>query len=419
MIGIIADDVTGGTDAAVACHRQGLRTGIVFGDPRDGSIDSMWDVGVVALKTRTIPAAEAVARSIVAAEALRAHGADRLFLKYCSTFDSTPSGNIGPVLDALVGLVGAGRVVTTPSSPEHGRTVYGGQLFVNGVPLAESPMRDHPLTPMRDSDLVRLLDGQLPRPSSRVLPHDVVRAGAEALRSAMSDPRHDSRYLFPDAITDDDLLTIARAAVDEPLLAGAAGLAGALAHAVAESRPARPRPAPGAAGAGRSIVLAGSCSRRTLEQIDAMDRAGRPLYRLDALVDQDPETLATRALRWYDSLLDDSPAPLIYASLPPEQLHAVQERLGVERSAAVLEAAISRVAQGVRERGVTRFVTAGGETSGAVIAALGVRGGEIGAEAARGVPWIHSDDGMRLLLKSGNFGEPDLLVRASEEEEAA
>jgi uncharacterized protein YgbK (DUF1537 family) len=415
MIGIIADDVTGGTDVAVACRRQGLRTGIVFGEPHAQAIDPTWDVGVVALKTRTIPAADAVAQSLTAARALQAQGADQLYLQYCSTFDSTVDGNIGPVLEALASLLGARRVVTTPSSSEHGRTVSGGQLSVNGVPLAESPMRDHPLTPMRDSDLVRLLDRQLPAPSSRVLPLDVVRKGVAALRGAIEESPHDIRYLFPDATTDDDLLTIARAARHEPLLAGAAGLAGALARAVVESRPSVEHPTPQADDSGRTIVLAGSCSRRTLEQIDAMADAGRPLHRLDALADQDPTVLAAQALAWYDSLAHGAPAPLIYASLPPAALHAVQERLGVERSAAILEDAISLVARGVRERGVTRFITAGGETSGAVIAALDVRAGEIGAEAARGVPWIHGDDGTRFLLKSGNFGDPDLLVRASEE----
>ncbi|MHC9045908.1 3-oxo-tetronate kinase [Microbacterium saperdae] len=415
MIGIIADDVTGGTDVAVACRRQGLRTGIVFGEPHSHAIDPAWDVAVVALKTRTIPAADAVAQSLTAAKALQAQGADQLYLKYCSTFDSTVDGNIGPVLEALASLVGARRVVTTPSSPEHGRTVSGGQLFVNGVPLAESPMRDHPLTPMRDSDLVRLLDRQLPAPSSRVLPLDLVQGGPDGLRAAIADPQHDARYVFPDAVTDDDLLTIARAALDAPLLAGAAGLAGALARALVESRPSAEHPTPPADGSGRTIVLAGSCSRRTLEQIDAMADAGRPMHRLDALASQDPAVLAAKALDWYDALDPASPAPLIYASLPPEQLHAVQERLGIEQSAAILEDAISQVAHGVRDRGVTRFLTAGGETSGAVIAALDVRAGEIGAEAARGVPWIHGDDGTRFLLKSGNFGDPDLLVRASEE----
>jgi 3-dehydrotetronate 4-kinase len=416
MIGIIADDVTGGTDVAVACRRQGLRTGVVFGAPSPGAIDASWDVAVVALKTRTIPAADAVAQSLSAAEALLAAGATQLYLKYCSTFDSTAEGNIGPVLDALAALVGADRVVTTPSSPEHGRTVEAGQLLVHGTPLAESPMRDHPLTPMRDSDLVRLLDGQLPAPASAVVPLDVVRRGPGAVQDAISGLAGAVHYVLPDAVTDDDLVAIARASADDALWGGAAGFAGALARVAAEQRgDAAAAPTPPSA-AGRAVVLAGSCSRRTLEQIDAMLDAGRPAFRLDALREQDPTRLAAAALAWYDGLestSDSSTAPLVYASLPPAQLHKVQERLGVAESAAILEGALSLVAQGLRERGVARFVTAGGETSGAVVAALGVASGEIGAEAARGVPWIHAADGIRLLLKSGNFGEPDLLVTAS------
>ncbi|MEV4737628.1 MULTISPECIES: 3-oxo-tetronate kinase [unclassified Microbacterium] len=416
MIGIIADDVTGGTDVAVACRRQGLRTGIVFGAPSPGAIDTSWDVAVVALKTRTIPAADAVAQSLSAAEALRAAGATQLYLKYCSTFDSTAEGNIGPVLDALAALVGAERVVTTPSSPEHGRTVDAGQLLVHGTPLAESPMRDHPLTPMRDSDLVRLLDRQLPAPASAAVALDVVRRGPDALRDAVSALTSDVRYVLPDAIADDDLVTIARSAASDPLWGGAAGFAGALARVVAEQRGGDDTSTAAPTATGRAVVLAGSCSQRTLEQIDAMLDAGRPAFRLDALREQDPDRLAAEALAWYDALDSDSrpdSAALVYASLPPAQLHEVQERLGVAESAAILEAALSRVAQGLRERGVRRFVTAGGETSGAVVAALGVDAGEIGAEAARGVPWIHAADGIRLLLKSGNFGEVDLLVKSS------
>ncbi|MFJ4222948.1 3-oxo-tetronate kinase [Microbacterium sp. NPDC089695] len=417
MIGIIADDVTGGTDVAVACRRQGLRTGIVFGIPRADAIDVSWDVAVVALKTRTVPAADAVAQSLAAAEALRAAGATQLYLKYCSTFDSTAEGNIGPVLDALAALVGAERVVTTPSSPEHGRTVEAGQLFVHGTPLAESPMRDHPLTPMRDSDLVRLLDRQLSAPASATIPLDVVRQGTGALTDAMPALEPGIRYVLPDAVTDDDLVTVARASAGDALWGGAAGFAGALARVIAEQRGGDVATAAPPTATGRAVVLAGSCSRRTLEQIDAMLDAGRAAFRLDALREQDPERLAAEALSWYDAL-DHDAAPLVYASLPPEQLHQVQEQLGVAESAAILEGALSLVARGLRERGVDRFVTAGGETSGAVVAALGVDAGEIGAEAARGVPWIHSADGIRLLLKSGNFGDVDLLLCASEDPDA-
>ncbi|WP_026930053.1 3-oxo-tetronate kinase [Glycomyces tenuis] len=415
MIGTIADDMTGGTDAAVAFHRQGLRTGVYFDTPPPGGVDAALDAAVIALKTRTIPAADAVAQSLAAAERLREAGASRLYFKYCSTFDSTAEGNIGPVFDALAAFTGTDAVVTTPSSPEHGRTAYQGHLFVHDRPLAESPMRDHPLTPMRDSSLVRLMDAQTAAGAAAVLPHRIVRDGAEALAARIAEARTGHRYLFPDAITDDDLLVIARAIADEPLSGGGAGLAGALARIVAERggpRTAAPERPPG----GTAVVLAGSCSRRTLEQVDLMRRAGRPAHRLDAAATPDPHALAEHALAWYDAL-DPGRAPLIYSSLPPAELAAVQRALGTERSAEILEAATARIARGLRRRGVTRFVCAGGETSGAIVAALAVGGGVIGAEAARGVPWIRTGQGLDLLLKSGNFGEPDLLLTASAAEE--
>ncbi|SDL18890.1 Uncharacterized conserved protein YgbK, DUF1537 family [Glycomyces sambucus] len=410
MIGAIADDVTGGTDAAVAFRRQGLRTAVYFGLPE--AVDPDLDAVVIALKTRTAPADDAVADSLAAAARLRAAGADRLYFKYCSTFDSTSQGNIGPVLDALTAFTGTDAVVHTPASPEHGRTAYQGHLFVHDRLLSDSPMRDHPLTPMRDANLPRLMDAQTAAPGSAAVPYAVVREGTAAIAAAITKARRTSRYLFPDALTDADLLAVARAVADEPLTGGGAGLAGALAAVAAERRgtaaDAHPEP-PG----GPAAVLAGSCSARTLEQIAHLQRAGRPAHRLDALASPDPDALAATALSWYDALAP-GPAPLVYSSLPPGDLAAVQDALGTERSAQVLEAAIARVALGLKDRGVTRFVCAGGETSGAIVAALGVDGGVIGAEAARGVPWIHTGRGLDVLLKSGNFGEPDLLLTASE-----
>lgn len=417
MIGTIADDVTGGTDAAVAFRRQGLRTGIYFGVPIPGIIDRALDAVVIALKTRTIPPTEAVSQSLGAAEAILQAGAAQLYYKYCSTFDSTSDGNIGPVFEALAELTGADRVVTTPSSPEHGRTSYQGYLFVHSQLLSESHMRNHPLTPMRDSALPRLMDAQLPHPASTVVPHHVVRAGPEAIGQAISATDPSYRYIFPDALTDEDLLATARAVADAPLTGGGAGLAGALAKVRAERRESNGAGAPSElVPEGTAVVLAGSCSRRTLAQIEQMHRAGRPSYRLDALEQGDPASLAAEALAWYDSLPEGEESPLIYSSLPPAQLHEVQFALGVERSATILESAVAQVARGLQDRGVTRFIAAGGETSGSVVAALNVRGGEIGVEAAQGVPWIHTDNGLDLLLKSGNFGELDLLVTASQKE---
>ncbi|TDD07455.1 3-oxo-tetronate kinase [Nonomuraea diastatica] len=408
MIGAIADDFTGATDVAVALRRRGIRTVLFFGLPPAAAEPPEHDAVVIALKTRTAARTDAVAQSLAALGWLRSRGVRQVYVKYCSTFDSTAEGNIGPVLDALADAMDVPVVAMTPSSPEHGRTQDNGYLFVGDVPLGESHMRHHPLTPMTDSYLPRLLEGQSAHRAG-VVTLAQVRAGAIGRR--LAELRAEGvRYALVDAVDDADLLTAGRALADAPLVAGAAGLAGGLAAAHARSgHDHAPAPAP----QGAAAVLAGSCSARTLEQVAAMIEAGRPAYRLDALADQDPESLARDALAWYDTLDVEAGAPLVYASADPAALRRVQGIVGAERSAAILESAIGRVAQGLVERGVTRVISAGGETSGAVVSALGVPGGMIGAEAARGVPWIHTASGLTLLLKSGNFGEPGLLVESS------
>ncbi|MFB7743952.1 3-oxo-tetronate kinase [Streptomyces sp. NPDC056132] len=417
MIGVIADDVTGGTDVAAALRRQGLRTQLCFGLPAGLPAHYPADATVVALKTRTAPVAAAVEESRAAAQWLTRSGAGQLYFKYCSTFDSTDRGNIGPVLDALGEVADGHPVVTTPSSPEHGRTQYQGYLFVDGTLLSESPMRHHPLTPMRDSYLPRLLDAQSADPGCAVLDHSIVSGGAGRITAALRQHAGRTRYLLADALTGADLYAIARAGAGLPLLAGAAGLAGALARVHAERSPsvrdglAALPPLPG----GPAVALAGSCSRRTLEQIDAMRSAGRPVHPLDPLADQDPGRLAERALAWYDGLgaAKSAAGALIHSSMPPPALRTVQDALGADRAASILETALGRIATGLAARGVTRLVVAGGETSGAVVTALGIEGGQVGAEAARGVPWIHTPAGLDVLLKSGNFGAPDLLLTAT------
>ncbi|WP_157248993.1 3-oxo-tetronate kinase [Nonomuraea typhae] len=429
MIGAIADDFTGATDVAVALHRHGLRTLLYFGTPPADLALPAHDALVIALKTRTVPKDEAVAQSLAALDWVRSRGACQIYFKYCSTFDSTAEGNIGPVLDALADAVDAPMVAMTPSSPEHGRTQYLGYLFAGDVLLAESPMREHPLTPMTDSYLPRVLDAQSAHRSG-VVPLPVVRRGPAAIADRLDALRAEGvRYALVDAVVDDDLAAAGQALNRMRLVAGAAGLAAGLAraheaakiHAAVEDEQARNGdPVPATAGhtppplpTGRAAVLAGSCSARTLEQVAAMIEAGRPAYRLDALAVQDAEVLAREALAWYDAQWPEYGAPLVYSSLPPDELRDVQRRLGRERSAELLESALGRVAKGLAERDVTRLIAAGGETSGAIVRALGLPGGLIGPEAARGVPWILTPS-LSLLLKSGNFGEPDLLLVESQ-----
>jgi uncharacterized protein YgbK (DUF1537 family) len=410
-LGVIADDVTGATDVAAALRRAGLETLLFFGAGLPERDLPPHDAIVVALKTRSIPAEDAVASSLSAANWLQARGAKQFYFKYCSTFDSTPRGNIGPVLDVLAEHLGAREVVTTPSSPEHGRTVFQGHLFVFDTLLSESHMRTHPLNPMTDSSVPRLLAAQ-----SR---HEVELVARESLHRGelpglLAEPRAGGiRHQVTDAVDDVDLLVIARAAVDAPLLAGAAGLAGALGTVRAAHRHDTRVPSTDTPHTHRGAVLAGSCSRRTLEQLEVYRSAGNPAYRLDARPGVTSDGLAAEALAWFDAQ-DAAARPVIFSSLPPEALQRVQREYGAQAAAELFEDALGRIAAGLRERGLDLLIVAGGETSGAVIDALGVTGVRIGAELARGVPWVHALDGspLTLLLKSGNFGEEDFFSRA-------
>ncbi|WP_458317219.1 3-oxo-tetronate kinase [Mycolicibacterium brisbanense] len=414
MIGVIADDFTGATDVAVAFRRAGLHSAILFGVGAETVLPDN-DVTIVALKTRTIPAAEAVMQSLHALEWLRQRGARQIFFKYCSTFDSRPQGNIGPVADALADALDANRVVFVPASPEHLRTQYMGHLFVDGVLLSDSPMKDHPLTPMTQSHLPTVL--------GRQTQHDVgligltdVRCGSGRIAARLDQAQQNStRYVLVDALDSADLIDIGTACLDDVLVTGAAGLAGGLGAAYSRRHIADFTTrdiAIYSAADELGVVLAGSCSARTLEQLDHMKRAGHPWLQLTAAQSRDAKELAEYAIEWYDRQ-QPTAGPVIYSSAPPDDLRCNKEHAGNTEVSGLFESAMGLIARGLTERGVTRLVVAGGETSGAVVTALGLTGGVIGEEEAVGVPWIHATDRrLSLLLKSGNFGDRQLLSRA-------
>jgi 3-dehydrotetronate 4-kinase len=409
-LGCVADDYTGGTDVASALRRQGLRTLLLFGPPRADWAAADANAVVVALKSRNLPPAEAVAVSLAAQQWLREQGIGRLFLKYCSTFDSTDDGNIGPVADALLEAAGSRFTVVCPTSPEHGRTVHQGHLFVGDRLLSESSMRHHPLTPMSDPDLVRVLSRQTPHRVGLV-PSQVVRQGPAAVAAAFERLReHEVRFAVTDATTDDDLATIATAARDLPVLTGAAGLVRLLG--------ARPRPGAGTreapADAGRLpggpvLILAGSSSAATLEQV-ARARERFPAYRLDPAATPDPGDLRAKAVDWVGRHLEGGTV-LVYASAPPSERDRV-----IPGTARAIELTMAELARAAVGRDVRRIVVAGGETSGAVVDGLGIDRVVVAREEDLGVPWVVTAGPapLALLLKSGNFGRPDLLVRAAE-----
>jgi uncharacterized protein YgbK (DUF1537 family) len=416
QLGVVADDLTGATDVALMLQRAGMRTVQIIGVSHDADPFPEADAVVVALKSRTIAAGEAVAQSLSSVRALKAAGARQILFKYCSTFDSTDTGNIGPVAAALADELGATSVVFCPAFPANGRAVFQGHLFVGRELLSDSPMRDHPLTPMRDANLVRVLSRQTTVPVGLVA-YDVVSKGAGAMRDAMSaEARAGRRFVVVDAVSNQHLITLGKALAGAPFVTGGSGIAMGL--------PQNFGFAAGTAGshrmsvaAGRALVLAGSCSAATRRQVAAFERAGLPSRRIDPLraAEQGPNVEATAAIGWLAGLDRNRPA-LLYATAEPAAVAAVQAKLGVEQAGHVVEAVFAAIAVAAVDQGTTRLLVAGGETSGAVVQALGIRALGIGPEIAPGVPWTAALGGrsLALALKSGNFGADDMFLTAWE-----
>lgn len=403
MIGVIADDVTGATDVAAALRRAGLRTMLALRSDFDGeAVDA--DAVVIGLKTRSIPVAEAIASSLEALRTLQQLDVAQVYFKYCSTFDSTDAGNIGPVTEALAAALGADLVVTTPAAPVHGRTVYRGYLFVGDLLLHETHMRDHPVTPMRDASLSRLLAAQTADPVA-VLPLETIREGSDAVRAAIEQAgAAGTRHLIADAASEDDLDVVAGALDGAALMAGSAGLVGALAR-----RRGSDAETPAGPPAGRTALIAGSCSQRTLEQIQHFRDAGHSAYRIVAKPGDTAAALASDAIAWWDRQSHDASA-LLYSSSA-----AADRDASVPNAGELYEETAGIIAAELADRGVERMLIAGGETSGAVVEALGIEAAIVGPEAATGAPWIRdSERELHLVLKSGNFGDADLFVDVAE-----
>lgn len=412
ILGVIADDFTGATDIAGMLVKGGMRTIQTIGVPAQGGIPDDVDAVVVALKTRSIAAKDAVTQSLDALEALQAAGCVRFFFKYCSTFDSTDAGNIGPVGDALLDALKASQAIYCPAFPENGRTIFFGHLFVGDVLLSDSHMRHHPLTPMTDASLVRVLARQTEHKVGLVaLKH--VQAGSASLRAALDRLAADGvRHVVVDAVADTDLGIIGEAIGDDTLVTGGSGVAlglpaayrrrGLLGHKSGAGSLPRVE--------GSAAVLAGSCSAATLGQIAAFKG---PHMALDTDAICRGDDIAAKALDWARSKLDNGPI-LISASDKPEAVKALQAKYGVEKSSLAIEKTMAALARGLVDSGVGRLVVAGGETSGAVVSALDVTALRIGPEIDPGVPWTASVARKPLLLalKSGNFGAPDFFTKA-------
>lgn len=414
-LGVIADDFTGATDIAGFLVENGMRTVLLNGLPENATKTAA-DAVVISLKSRSCAPEQAVSESLNALRYLQAQGLKQFYFKYCSTFDSTEQGNIGPVTDALLAALGASFTIVCPALPVNGRTVFNGHLFVFGEPLDESGMENHPVTPMTDSSVVRLMQRQS-QGECGLVNYRLIEQGADAVSAKFADlKREGKRYAVVDGFNDRHLTTLAQAARSLKLVTGGSGLASGIARNFAgKGRADRaqaqssglPQHAP-------TVVLSGSCSLMTNRQV-ARYRAVAPHFLVEVAACLHDHHYVSQAFDWVTRHLDSRYAPMVYATAEAEKLEGIQAQYGAAIACEAVERFFGQLAHRLQQSGVQNFIVAGGETSGTVTRSLGVTGFHIGPQIAPGVPWVRSLDGaLALALKSGNFGDQRFFEKAQD-----
>jgi len=413
LLGCIADDFTGATDLANNLVRNGMRVVQTIGVPQR-SLDQDVDAVVVALKSRNLEPEEAITQSLEALDWLRAQGAQQIYFKYCSTFDSTPKGNIGPVTEALMDALNTDFTIATPAFPDNGRSVFKGYLFVGDVLLSESGMRDHPLTPMTDSNLVRVLQAQCKKKVG-LISYQSVLAGAQAVTDRIAELRAQNISIaIVDAVSNDDLYRIAPALKNLPLLTAGSGVAIGLPGNFGLL--ARPETSVLPPASGYKAIISGSCSEATNRQVTHFKQQGGAAYAINPLelLSQSASEIQSNILAWAKPLLPNGYV-LIYSTAKPDEVKAIQAQLGTQEAGSAIENMLASIAHGLVSLGVGQLLVAGGETSGACVRELGVDQMQIGPQIDPGVPWCYAQgkgQSLHLALKSGNFGTDDFFTKA-------
>ena len=412
LLGCIADDFTGATDLANNLVRAGMRVVQTIGVP-NAPLSAEVDAVVVALKSRTISPQDAIDQSLQALQWLQGQGAQQIYFKYCSTFDSTAQGNIGPVTEALMHALQTDFTIATPAFPDNGRTVFKGYLFVGDVLLNESGMQHHPLTPMVDANLVRVMQAQC-KSKVGLLSHKTIAQGTASIGQEITNLKQQGvRIAIVDAVSNDDLMRLGPALKGMPLVTAGSGVAIGLPQNFGLLPTPQASVLPKASGL--QAVVSGSCSQATNRQVANFKASGRPTFLIDPLhLKGSWEDLVQEALAWAQGHLATGPV-LVYSTATPESVQAVQSELGVEAAGHQVEQALAAIARGLLQQGVHQLVLAGGETSGACVQALSIEQLQIGPQIDPGVPWCHAHTpmgGVHITLKSGNFGTDDFFTKA-------
>lgn len=408
MLGVIADDFTGASDIASFLVENGLKT-VQMNGVSDCALQSQVDAIVISLKSRSNPVEEAIAQSLQALEWLQQNGCKQFYFKYCSTFDSTEKGNIGPVTDALLDALQDDFTMICPALPVNGRTIFNGYLFVGNVLLNESGMQNHPITPMKDANLVRLMDKQARGKTGLVSYSDLMK-GADFVKSRFAELKQQGfRYAVVDSVDNSQLAVLAEAIADFKLVTGGSGLAAYMAARLSGGKQGDNALLPNKA---KTVVLSGSCSVMTNKQVAKYAEKAPHVY-LDVAQSISNPAYADELAQWVLANLNHTLAPMVYATVSPEKLKQIQAEFGADKASHAIENTFAQLAEKLKAAGVVNFITAGGETSSIVVQQLGFTGFHIGKQIAPGVPWLKAlDDNIFLALKSGNFGTEDFFAFA-------
>ncbi|WP_439234294.1 3-oxo-tetronate kinase [Lonepinella koalarum] len=408
MLGVIADDFTGASDIASFLVENGLSAVQMNGVPSE-PLKAQVDAIVISLKSRSNPVEQAIEQSLKALHWLQDNGCNQFYFKYCSTFDSTAKGNIGPVTDALLAELNDDFTVITPALPVNGRTIFNGYLFVGEQLLSESGMKNHPITPMTDANLMRLMDVQAQGKTGLVAYADVIK-GAENVKARFAQLKADGyRYAVVDAVDNSQLAVLAEAVADFKLVTGGSGLGAYMAARLSGGKQGTDAFVP---RKGKTVVLSGSCSVMTNAQVNAY-KVIAPSYYLDVEQAISNENYVDELYQWVTENLGGSLAPMVYATVPADQLKQIQNQFGGDKASHAIEQVFAKLAEKLKANGVTNFITAGGETSSIVVQQLGFSGFHIGKQIAPGVPWLKAvEEPIYLALKSGNFGKENFFEYA-------
>lgn len=411
ILGCIGDDFTGSSDAASFLVNAGMKTVLLNGIQQELP-DISCDAIVVALKTRSMEKSAAVKQSLAVLEWLEQKGARHFYIKYCSTFDSTKEGNIGPIIDAALKRYREPYTVLCPALPVNKRIVKDGALWVDGILLADGPMRHHPLNPMWASDLAELMKPQGKYPSLKI-PHSMLEEKTiEEIQDYIADfaKSTDHFYVIPDYMNEDHAQKIAHLFAGLKIMTGGSGILSAL-GATYRDHPVQPAEALSGGVTGRGIILAGSCSTATLEQIEAFRQSGGVSFKINPLDLLNGQVSLEDIWAFVaEHAADDV---LVYSSETPDAIRRNQQ-YGREKMAKLLEDTLAALGKRACGEGFKRIIVAGGETSGAVTLALGFHAFLIGESIAPGVPMMMplQRQDMRIVLKSGNFGEREFFRNA-------